>query len=83
MVRSLGVHEIPLCEIAPPIDSDDSVHTFVPKGSTVCLYRRPRSMDCGRVAIEGYIDRFYNKQCLHQALGCRSPEVFERQERGV
>jgi transposase InsO family protein len=83
MVRSLGIRDVPLSEIAIPIDSDDSVHTFLPKGSTVCLYRRPLSMDCGRVTIEAYIDWFYNRQCLHQALGCRSPGEFKRQERGV
>ena len=31
-----------------------------------------------QVAIEDYIDRFYNRQRLHQALGYRSPEEFEK-----
>jgi transposase InsO family protein len=33
-----------------------------------------------RYAIAEYIERFYNCQRLHQALGYRSPEEFERQE---
>jgi transposase InsO family protein len=35
-----------------------------------------------QVAITDYIERFYNRQRLHQALGYRSPEEFEQQERG-
>lgn len=34
-------------------------------------------------AIEDYIERFYNRQRLHQALGYRSPEEFEREEQGA
>lgn len=33
-----------------------------------------------RYAIAEYIEGFYNRQRLHQALGYRSPEEFERQE---
>jgi putative transposase len=36
-----------------------------------------------RYAIAEYIERFYNRQRLHQALGYRSPEEFERQEGGA
>jgi putative transposase len=31
-----------------------------------------------QMAIEDYIDQFYNRQRLHQALGYRSPEEFEK-----
>jgi putative transposase len=33
-----------------------------------------------QVAITDYIERFYNRQRLHQVLGYRSPEEFEQQE---
>lgn len=36
-----------------------------------------------RYAIAEYIEVFYNRQRLHQALGYRSPEAFERQEGGT
>lgn len=36
-----------------------------------------------RYAIAEYIERFYNCQRLHQALGYRSPDEFERQESGA
>jgi putative transposase len=36
-----------------------------------------------QVAITDYIERFYNRQRLHQALGYRSPEEFEQQESGA
>ena len=32
-----------------------------------------------RYAIAEYIERFYNRQRLHQALDHRSPEEFEQQ----
>lgn len=32
-----------------------------------------------RYAIAEYLEVFYNRQRLHQALGYRSPEEFERQ----
>jgi len=31
-----------------------------------------------QMAIEDYIDRFYNRQRLHQALGYRSPGELEK-----
>ena len=31
-----------------------------------------------RQAIGDYIEKFYNRQRLHQALGYRSPEEFEK-----
>lgn len=36
-----------------------------------------------RYAIAEYIERFCNRQRLHQAMGYRSPEEFERQESGA
>ena len=35
------------------------------------------------MAIVEYIDRFYIRQRLHQALGYRSPEESERHESGA
>jgi putative transposase len=32
-----------------------------------------------RVNIEEFIDRYYNRQRLHSALGYRPPEEFEQQ----
>ena len=37
----------------------------------------------GQVAITDYIEPFYNRRRLPQALGYRSPEEFEQQERGA
>lgn len=36
-----------------------------------------------RYAIAEYIERFYNRERLHQALGYRGPEECERQESGA
>jgi transposase InsO family protein len=36
-----------------------------------------------RQAIVEYIEGFYNRQRLYQALGYRSSKEFERQERGM
>lgn len=32
-----------------------------------------------RTNIEEFIEQYYNRQRLHSALGCRSPEEFERE----
>lgn len=46
-------------------------------------HRQFQSQAQAQVAIEDYIDRFYNRQRLHQALGYRSPEELEQQESGA
>jgi len=46
-------------------------------------HRKFQTQAEAQAAIEDYIDRFYNRQRLHQALGYRSPEEFERQESGA
>src|SRR5262249_21260119 len=38
-----------------------------------------RDLDHLRANIEEFIERYYNQQRLHSALGYRSPEEFERQ----
>lgn len=43
-------------------------------------HRRFAQQAEARYAIAEYIEVFYNRQRLHQALGYRSPEEFERQE---
>jgi len=43
-------------------------------------HRQFENQDEAQAAIGEYIDRFDNRQRLHQALGYRSPEEFERQE---
>jgi transposase InsO family protein len=35
------------------------------------------------MAIVDYIERFYNRQRLVQAMGYRSPEEFDQQESGA
>jgi transposase InsO family protein len=46
-------------------------------------HRQFQNQTEARYAIAEYIERFYNRQRLHQTLGYRSPEEFERQERGT
>jgi putative transposase len=46
-------------------------------------HRQFRDQAEARQAIVEYIEEFYNCQRLHQALGSRSPEEFERQESGA
>lgn len=45
-------------------------------------HRQFRDQAEARQAIVEYIEKFYNRQRLHQALGYRSPEEFERQDSG-
>ena len=42
-------------------------------------HRQFQTQTEARYAIAEYIERFYNRQRLHQALGYRSPEEFEQQ----
>jgi transposase InsO family protein len=44
------------------------------------MIARPDPAIAIRHAIFEYIEAFYNRQRLHQALGYRSPEEFEREE---
>ncbi len=46
-------------------------------------HRQFRDQAEAQFAIAEYIEGFYNSQRLHQALGYRSPEEFERQESGA
>jgi len=46
-------------------------------------HRRFQHHGEARYAIAEYIEVFYNRERLHQALGYRSPEEFERQEAGT
>jgi hypothetical protein len=46
-------------------------------------HRQFRDQAEARQAIVEYIEGFYTCQRLHQALGYRSPEEFERQEGGA
>jgi putative transposase len=46
-------------------------------------HRQSQNQAEARYAIAEYIERFYNRQRLHQALDYRSPEEFERQEGGA
>lgn len=41
-------------------------------------HRQFQDQSEAQIAIEDYIDRFYNRQRLHQALGYRTPEEFEK-----
>lgn len=46
-------------------------------------HRQFQNQTEAQVAITEYIERFYNRERLHQALGYRSPEEFEQQESGA
>jgi putative transposase len=46
-------------------------------------HRQFRDQAETRQAIVEYIEAFYNRQRLHQALSYRSSEEFEREESGA
>ena len=46
-------------------------------------HRRFAHQADARDAIAEYLEMFYNRQRLHQALGYRSPEEFEREKNGA
>ena len=46
-------------------------------------HRQFQNQTEAQAAIADYITQFYNRQRLHQALGYRTPEEFERQESGA
>jgi putative transposase len=43
-------------------------------------HRQFQTQAKAQLAIVEYVERFYNRQRLHQALGYRSPEELEQQE---
>ena len=49
----------------------------------VVHYRQFQNQAEARYAIAEYVEVFYNRQGLHQALGYRSPEEFEQQGSGA
>jgi len=50
---------------------------------TLYSHRQFQNQAEAQVAIIDYIERFYNRQHLHQALGYRSPVEFGQQENGA
>ena len=58
-------------------------HNFSSLKNELVRHRQFQNQVEAQLAIEDYIDQFYNRQRLHQALDYRSPEEFERQESGA
>ena len=64
---------------ASPYD-DASCESFLKTLKREEIYANPyRDLDHLRGNIEEFIERYYNRQRLHFALGYRSPEEFEQQ----
>jgi transposase InsO family protein len=64
---------------ATPFDNA-SCESFIKTLKREEIYaNRYDSLEHLRANIEEFIDKYYNRQRLHSALGCRSPEEFEKQ----
>ena len=61
------------CDDNAPVES-----FFSSLKNKLVRHRQFQNQAEARDAIAEYIERFYNRQRLHQALGYRSPEEFEK-----
>lgn len=66
---------------APYVSDKSECPSFFPFSTLkneLVRHRQFQNQAEARYAITEYIERFYNRQRLHQALGYRSPEEFEQ-----